>query len=207
MGIGDDIKTTLSEVGNTFTIIKENGNVSGEYLDYELNRQVTKPFIREFFIEATLSYDTEAVAGDVIEIDTLSKQYLLMNKTPEMFENAINTQECVLYKCNVSGELLRFSGEGWRTGSTYQHYQQWDNQKSTAYGLLTEKLFGSDLTQDDELGQLGIEAHELYLPSSYGAKALDRYEYVSGEFLKIEIVEKRKFDNVDVCHIAEDTRE
>lgn len=207
MGIGDDLKTVLSEVGSAFTIIRDAGNVSGEYLDSEVNRQVTKPFIREFFTEATLAYDTDAVAGDVIEIDILEKQYLVMNKTPEMFEDAINTQECVLYKCNVSGELLRFSGEGWLIDTTYQHNQQWDTEKSTAYGLLTEKLFGSDLTQDEELGQIGVEAHELYLPSSYGATALDRYEYSSGEFLKIEVVEKRKFDNIDICHIAEDTRE
>lgn len=206
MSIGDDLKTVLSEVGNSFTIIRDAGNVSGEYLDYEVNRQVTKPFIREFFIEATLAYDTDAIAGDIIEIDTLSRQYLIMNKTPEMFENAINTQECVLYKCNVSGELLRFSGEGWRTDTTYEHYQQWDTQRSTAYGLLTENLFGTSLAQDEELGQIGLEAQALYVPTLYGAKALDRYEYVSGEFLKIEAVEHRKFDNIDVCHLAEDTR-
>ena len=206
MGIGDDIKSTLSEVGSSITIIRSSGNIEGEYLDFEVNRQVTKPFIREFFLEATLSYDTEAVAGDVIEIDTLRKQYLVMNKTPEMFENEINTQECVLYKCNVSGELLRFSGEGWATSTDYQHIAQWDTQKSTAYGLLTETLFGSDLTQNEELGQLGVQAQMLYLPSRYGAKVLDRYEYVSGEFLKVEVIESRKFENIDVCYMAEDTR-
>jgi len=205
MTIGDDLKATFEEVGAAFTVIRDAGNLTGDYLDYELNRQVTKPFIREYFLEASVGHDVDVVAGDVVQIDTLGKQYLVMNLTSDMFENATISKEVVLYKSNVSGELLRFSGEGW--DSDYRHRQQWDTQKSDAYGLLTEKLFGTDLTQDEELGQMGLEASVLYLPNSYGAKALDRYEYTSGEFLKIEVVEKRKFDRVDACHVTEDTRE
>jgi len=205
MTIGDDLKSTFGEVGSSFTVIRAGGNVIGQYLDYDLNAQVTKPFIREYFLEASIGYDADIVAGDVIEIDVLEKNYLIMNMTSQVFENEVISKEAVLYKCNVSGELLRFSGEGW--DSSYRHRQQWDTVKSDAYGLLTEKLFGTDLTQDEQLGQMGLEASILYLPSNYGAKPLDRYEYVSGEFLKIQVVEKRKFDNIDSCQIAEDTRQ
>ncbi len=204
MTIGDDLKETFSEVGSAFTILRDAGNVTG-YFDFELNRQVTKPFIREYFIEASLGHDVDAIPGDILQIDVSSKQYLIMNSTEDMFENSIVTKEIVLYKANVSGELLRFSGESW--DANYRHEEQWDTVKSNAYGLLTEKLFGTDLTQDEELGQMGLEASVLYLPSSYGAKPLDRYEYISGEFMKIEVVEKRKFDSIDTCHVAEDTRQ
>ena len=58
MSIGLDIKEVLSEVGNTITIVRTAGNVTGEYTMYKPNAQVTKPFIREFFLEGWLSYDT-----------------------------------------------------------------------------------------------------------------------------------------------------
>ena len=204
-GIGNDIKETLIEVGASYTILRESGNLTGDYIDYENNSQVTKPFIREYFLEATMAYDTLAVPGDVLTIDPIDQQFIVMNSSSEQFENSIISKGIVLYKCNVSGELLRFSGEG--RDSLYRPITKWNTVKSNAYGLLTETLFGTTLTQDDELGQLGIESDDLYLPHSYGAKINDRYEYVSGEFLKIETVEKRKFDSVDVCHLAEDTRE
>lgn len=205
MAIGGDIKEVLAEVGTAFTILRSGGDISGEYLDYEPNRQVTKPFIREYFLEGVLSYDTEVTAGDIVEFDVTAQQYLVMNRTSDMLEDGLVNMDAVLYKTNVSGELFRPSGEEW--DGNYRRQSAWTLVASGCYGLLTEKLFGTDLLQDEELGQIGVEAQVLYLPSSYEVQALDRYQPASGEFYKIEVVESRKFDNVDVCHVAEDTRE
>ena len=91
MALGDDIKAAYTDVGAAYSASRLGPTTSGEvetgYLDFELNRQVTKPFIREYFIEASLPYDSETVVGDVIEFTADGRLFLLMNKTPEMFEN------------------------------------------------------------------------------------------------------------------------
>ena len=104
MSIGPDIKEVLTEVGTAYTIIRSAGNVAGEYLDYELNAQVTKPFIQEFFLDASLSYNTALIAGDILEFNVAGTRYLLMNKTPETFENEVISYAAVLYKSNVNNE-------------------------------------------------------------------------------------------------------
>jgi len=202
--VGLDIKDVLEEIGTSFTILRPNsGELGIEYLDYETNRQVTKPFIREYFLEISLPYDTNVIGGDIIEFSD-NRQFLVMNVTPENLFNESIGKEGILYKCNVSGELLRPTGEAW--GASYRRVTTWQTIKLPCYGLLTEKIFGSDLITDEELGQIGVEAMVLYLPSEVHALPLDRYLFASGEYVKLEVIEHRKFDGVDVCHISEDTR-
>jgi hypothetical protein len=210
MSIGPDIKEVLTEVGIKIVPISVlSGELTAEYIDIEPNSQVTKPFIREFFVEGTFPHDTAVIAGDIVRFDVTSQEFLVMNRTPAMFENQIIEYGAVLYKSNVSGSLWRSSGET-RDAETYQQRQNWVEVHGVCYGLLTEKLFGMGLEQDEELGQLGVQAEVIYIPSAYNAKVLDRYVVTSGEnaeYYKIEIVEARKFDNVDVCHVVEDTRQ
>jgi len=203
MSISLDIKLVLQEIGTSFNVKRDSGDVSGGYLDYEMNRQVTKPFIREFFIEATFQHDSVAANGDVIEFSD-GRRYLVMNDSPENFENELISRETVLYMCNVSGELLRASGEVWDTN--YRRGTSWEAVHSSCYAVLTSRLFGTDLQQDEELAQIGIESQVLYLPSSLGARSLDRYQPASGEYYKVEQVIHRYFPAVDVCYLAEDTR-
>lgn len=203
MSIALDIKLVLEEIGTSFVVKRDSGDVSGGYLDYEMNRQVTKPFIREFFLEATFQHDSVAVNGDVIEFSD-GRRFLVMNDTAENFEDTLISREVVLYMANVSGELLRASGEVFT--SNYRRETSWDTVKSDCYALLTNRLFGTDLQQDEELAQIGIESQILYLPTSIGVQSLDRYQPQSGEYYKIEQVIKRYFPAVDVCYLAEDTR-
>ncbi len=209
MSIGLDIKLVLQEIGTPFNIKTPSGeaDVTGGYLDYEMNRQVTKPFIREFFLESVFPYDTDVITGDVIELqDGTSRRFLVMNKTVENLEGTGLAHEAVLYMCNVSGELLRPSGEFIFSPQTYQRSTAWEPIQTESYALLTDRLFGTDLLQDDELGQIGIEAQVLYIPHRVGARPLDRYQPTSGEYYKIEVIAERRFPGVDVCYLAEDTR-
>lgn len=203
--LGDDIKDVFTEVGTAYNIIRDVETLSGEFLDETLNRQVTKPFVKEFFLEVSLPFDTRAVGGDVIQFTKDSRTFLIVHINPEDFENLSVTQESVLYKANVSGELLRPSGEGWDTDYHYQG-DVMVSVRTPAYGLLTERLFGPDIEQDVVIGQIEIEGQSLYMPSHYGVKPLDRYQVGSGEYYKIEAVEERRFNGVDICKIVEDTR-
>lgn len=208
MSIGLDIKLVLEEIGTAFNIKTPSGeaDTTGGYLDYEMNRQVTKPFIREFFLESVFPYDTDVITGDVIELqDGTVRRFMIMNKTVENLEGEGLAHEAVMYLCNVSGELLRPSGEVFDS-HTYRRDTAWEEVQTESYALLTDRLFGTDLLQDEELGQIGIEAQVLYIPHRVGARPLDRYQPTSGEYYKIELVAERRFPGVDVCYLAEDTR-
>ena len=202
MSIGPDIKEVLAEVGVKYVVLRDSGNLTGEYLTYKPNAQVTKPFIREYFLEASLSYDTNVVAGDIIQFSTTSDTYIVMNRTPALFENTVIKYEIVLYKTNVLIDLLRPSVV--RNAQTYQMRTVWTPIKSQAKALISVPMFGIDLDTNEELGLIGIGNYELYVPSSYGAQVLDRVRISSSEFYRIETVKSRRYKDVDVLDIGED---
>ena len=204
MTIGSDIAEALSDIGIGFTILRDSGNISGEYLEYRIiQTQATEPFISDP-LEATTAHNTETKPGDVLvfENDVVA---IVMDQVAEVFENETISNASILWHANVSGELKRFSGEAWDYSYSYEHESSFYSVKSDCYGLLTEKR--TELLQDESAGQIEVTSQMLYLPSSYGAQELDRYEPVSGEYYKIESIEKRQFANIDVCRISEDTRQ
>ena len=210
MVLGDDIKAAYIDVGTAYSAARKGPGTSGEletgHLDFILNRQVTKPFIREYFIEASLPYDTETVVGDVIEFTADGRKFLLMNLTPDMFENQVYEYQSVLYKCNVlAGKLERSSGEIW--DSNYRKVPNWVEIDDNIEALQAESLYGHSLESDIELGQLGLEKFELYLPATYGVQVKDRWTPVSGEWYMVTTVKKRRFDGVDVAELREDRRD
>jgi hypothetical protein len=206
MTIGADIKDVLSEVGAAYTIIRDSGNISGEYGVYDLTSQATKPVTLEHFRRGMLSYDTQVVEGDVIEFDTTSERYMVMNKLPELFENTVVQYESIFYKCNVlEGKLLRPSGED-VDSNTYHSEIQWEVVKDNCNAMQVAALYGNDLVEEEKFGLIGLRKDEVYLPSSVGAKVLDRFQPVSGEYYMVATIETRRFPGVDVLIVEEDHR-
>jgi len=204
MSIGDDIRDTLVEVGAAYTIIRDTGNVSGEYCDYSLTSQATKPITIESFRKAMVPYDTEIIVGDVLEFIT-DERYLVMNHLPELFENEIIQYESIFYKCNISsGELLRPSGEVW--GSDYHKETQWEGIKDNCDAMQVAALYGNSLEDDEELALLQLRKDELYIAHSIGVQSMDRFQPVSGEYYQVSTVETRRFPGVDVAILEEDHR-
>lgn len=213
MTIGPDLKEAISEIGVTVSIFKDNGNntnsvISGERILYKANSQATKPFIREFFLEAQTPYDTQANAGDVLGFDATNDKYIIMNSTPVLFENEVIKNDVVLYKCNVSGEIQRVSGEtrGQWNATTLKKSVTWETIRSNAYALQTEGIYGNAELPEAPIGAIPDVKHELYIPSSYGIQKLDRYQPVSGEYYRVEAVFHRRYDSVDVAVLKDDTR-
>lgn len=208
MSIGPDIKEVLVEIGSPFTILRAT-TISGEYLRHKPNKQVTKPFILEFFLETELSYDTQVVPGDVVSVPSLNSKYLVMHKQGLDLEGQIYKYDSILYKANVSGEILRevlSTDDDTEFTQTYHRETVWNSVKTPAYGLLTESFFGNELDQQD-FAQLNIAKNELYLPSNYGIRIMDRYSPASGEYFKVTAVKKRVYSNIDVVNVEEDTRQ
>jgi len=205
MGIATDVKEALIEVGDITTIIRDSGNVTGKYVKYDLNAQVTKPFIREYFLEITLPYDYPGVSGDIIQIDVTDLRYILMSRTPKTFENEIIYYSGVMYKCNAQADIKRPSEDDWST-QTYHRVTSWENVKSDVYSLIADPLFGTNIETDEELGVFGISKNEFYIPSSIGIRENDRVMISKDEYYRIRSVLKYRFDGVDVCTVDEDSR-
>jgi len=205
MTIGPDIEEAIKEVATGYTILRDSGDVTGEFLRSEPNAQITKPFIREFFLESVFTYSSVVVIGDVIEFDTTGDKYLVMNKTPEIFENEIILFNGVLYKCNVSIDIQRPDDTGSRD-KQYHLKTAWSLVKASANALLVTPLYGVDLETDEELGLIGVKELELYIPTSVGLQELDRVIVSSTEYYRIETVKKRRYSAVDICDIGEDVR-
>lgn len=201
--VAEDIKKAYIEVGVKYNVFRENLIGSGEYLFYEENRQVTKPFIRESFLEASIPYDTSGESGDILKFDD-GRNYILMSKTPSLIENEIIEFGVTLYKANVSGELSRPSGEAWDS-QTYHKVPVFEIMKTNCFSLLTESLFRYEMVEK-EIGNLLVSKDELYVPKYYGIQINDRYSPRSGEFYKVSTIKTRGFVGVDVVEVEEDTR-
>ncbi|MFA5394425.1 MAG: hypothetical protein WC346_00215 [Methanogenium sp.] len=208
LGLGADIKEVYTELGTSISIISRSPIVTGEKLIYEINSQATKPFIREHHIDCTAPYDSLITTDDIIEFDETGDHYLVMNKTPEMFEDAVVEYNMVLYKCNlpVTAHILRPIEI--RDPITYKIVSGWHVVvDAPVYGLISDRAFGSEIAQEvPTAGQFPIWRIDLYLPKSYDVKPLDRLLISSTEYYKIETIEKYYYPGVNQILLVEDTR-
>ena len=207
MSVGDDIKEAIVEVGSSYSIIRDSGDVDGEYGLLEFSSQVTKPLTIESFRRLQTQYDTKMVTGDVIEFDTTSQKFLVTNMLAELFENAIVQYETILYKCNVSGELMRPSGETWDDPLDQYHKEtEWETVKSGCDAMQVAALYGNSMEEDQEIAMIGLSKDEVLIQHSKGAQVLDRWQPYSGEYYIVNTIESRRYPNIDVLIVSEDRR-
>ena len=207
VGLGVDIKEVYAELGSLASIINRVPVITGETVIYEINAQATKPFIREHHLDATFPYDTQVTTEDVIRIEETGKIYMAMNKTPEMFENSIVEWNIVLYLCNLPTTAHIVRPVEIRDPTTYNMISGWQIvAENPVYGLITDRIFGSDLIQNNEAGQFPVWRVDLYIPKFYDIKPLDRLILSETEFYKIESIESYNYPGVQVALLVEDTR-
>ena len=204
-GVGQDIKEVYEDVGVEVRRVVGSNLRSGGWIKYAVNSQVTKPFIREFFLDANLAYDTKILPGTVIEVKVTAIRYLVMNMTPYTLENEVIQYNSVLYKCNVKINVER--PVEIRSSQTYGMRTTWNVVQSNVDALYTSPLFGIALDTDESVGLLGIDRGEMYVPSSYGILAMDRIRITgTNEYYRVEAVKPRRFEDIDVLEVGEDTR-
>lgn len=216
MTLGQDIKEVIQELGTRFTIIRDSGNITGGRLDYEPNTQVTKPFIKEHFLETSFVYDTGVVVGDVIEFTRDNRRFLVMNVSNELFEDLPIEKSGVLYKTNIKAIIERPSGE--INTQTYQHLTHWEQIKIVD-ALITDKLYGTFLDEDRyDWGNIDRKALVLYISETAGIAEDDRIKVsgeviqygngISGEeYYQVEAIERNSFPGVLIAYLGEDRRE
>jgi hypothetical protein len=102
-------------------------------------------------------------------------------------------------------DILRpVESDGW--DANYQKLTSWQYIAESQPALITTPLYGHDLATDEELGYLGLEVHELYLPESLGVQVLDRIRLNLSDYYRVETIKPRRYANVNVIEIGEDTR-
>ena len=205
-GLGADLREVYDELGAITHIVNRTPVVTTERILYDLNAQATKPFIREHFLDATLPYNTLITTDDVIHIVSTGKYYLVMNKTPELFEDGIVEWNAVLYSCNlVSTACILRSVE---VRVDYDMTTAWTVvAEAPLYGLMSDRLFGSEIDQHTpSVGQEAVWRIDLYIPKSYGIKPLDRVYLTDYEYYKVEAVQEYNYPGVCVALLVEDTR-
>ena len=201
MALGPDIKEVIEETGTPITIFRTPTNITGEFAKTKTNSQVTKPFIREFFLEALLPHDTSVVAGDWIQTAD-GRVFVVMNMTPTVFEGETYSNSVVLYKCNTTGKVKRQS----ITRVNYSPQVAWDDVVDPCYALVTESLYGNELDDDTRVGRVTLKSYDCYLPSSKGVKKGDRFWISADEYYVVENISSRRFDSVDLLTLGEDNR-
>ena len=206
--LGEDIADVYKEIGAAIVLTKiDNTVVSGEFIDLRINAQATKPFIRSFFRDANFQFTSSGETGDLVTVPSTGEEFIIVHHTGEIFEDAVYEYASVLYKANIfSGEILRPSGEESWNAQTMRKEQRWDVVRDDVTALETESLFGNILEDTIELGDITLERDQLYIPEAYGIQELDRFQPSSGEYYRVETVTRRRFPNVNLCRLSEDTR-
>lgn len=204
MTIATDLKEVLQDVGTEIRVIKPDGKVfKGEHIDLESSTAVNS-FVRAFYLEGTLTADSVAVAGDIIEMVVTGHKYLVATKVPEIFENAVTSFNATLYRCNVTLDILRLAaGSAW--DANYQLVNGWQPVKTGIPALLTDDA-GTEIDADRDVGKLGIFDNVLYISAFTGIKTADRVFVSEDEYYMVREIRKRKYEDVWVCTLSEDTR-
>ena len=203
MSVGLDLKEAIISVGTAVNIVGR--NLPTEYVRFKTNKQVTKPFIREYFLETMMAFDTAITAGDVMEVAVTGLRYLVMNKTPSIFEDKVMHYSGVVYKTNVNGMLQRPLYERGIDLQKTERFVPVSGAESVD-ALMVEALYGHSLSIDEALGELGLEKHELYIPHKFGARVKDRFYIDSNRYYRVITVKEHRYDDVDVLEIDVDTR-
>jgi hypothetical protein len=207
-GLGVDIGEVYDELGAIVSIVNRTPVVTGQRVLYDINSQATKPFIREYHLDSSLPYDTLITPNDVIHIIETDKYYMIMNKTPELFENSIVEWNVVLYLCNlpITSHILRPIEV--RDPDTYKIVHGWQVlYDDPIYGLASDRFFGAEIDQETpKVGQFQMWKIDLYLPKFYAIKPLDRVFMSETEYYKVETIESHHYPGVNMALLVEDTR-
>lgn len=207
-GLGIDIKEVYTELAAEFSIVNRSPVITGERILFEVNAQATKPFVREHQLDCTIPYDSYIEVGDVVCMNKTDRYYMVMNKTPEMFEDEVVEWDVVLFYCNLPAATHIVRPVEIRDKTTYNMVSGWQVvTDAPVYGLLTDRVTGSEIEQQNvAAGQFQIWSISLLIPKFYDLKPLDRIVLSDTEYYKIETIESYYYPGVSQVKIVEDTR-
>ena len=183
-GLQDDLASVFAEIGTLVEIVGSSPVVR-EYIDVEYNVQVSNPFIREHFVEGTFKAETKIQPGSLLNFVGKNLTYLVVNHSPELFEDLVVIVSATLYKCNAVVTVLRQTAED-RDPVTRKIEIVWE-EVFTSPAPITSALRGSPSDLNDYQAFLQFQTKEktTYFPESLAPKVLDRVRLANGDYFKI----------------------
>jgi len=210
--LGPDIKEVYEEEGASISIVNKTPIVTGQKILYDINAQGTKPFIREHHIDCSFPYDSLVSVGDVLLMEKTNLNYMVMNKTPDLFENNIVEWLGVIYLCNlpITASIVRpveVRDKSMSSPDGYGVVNGWQViADSPIYGLLSDRAFGTTLEDTVQEGPDIIRKIDLYIPKFYDIKPLDRLIVSPTEYYKVSSVQDYEYPGCSLVLLEEDTR-
>lgn len=199
MGLPADIKSVYAEIGQQIVILRDAGNITGEYMDSEVSAGA--PHVRT----ANFAADTAVVPGDIIQLVPTNEKYLVIANVPDIFANEVIEYEAALYKLNVSGVVYRHGEVAPSAANNYRGGVGWTVLKSGVDALIVPAL--ADV-QEAPIGRIALTEYEMYLPAAVGIEPNDRFQVTAtSEKFQADEIKKHAYVNVDVARISKDVRE
>jgi hypothetical protein len=202
-GIGPDIKEVLEELG-TEALVRRTPTPFKEKLTYDVNGQASNPFMREFSLAASLSYDTKIVSGDVIQVN--GGDYLVIHKTADMFEGNVVEYEAIIYKCNLKSGSLLLSLNEVKHPTTFAVTIDWAVKNNAVYGLMYKDSRGALLNEETTLGKEPTFSLMCIVPEHYNVVRNDRLHISATEYYRVQDIENYAYPGVSVLTLVEDDR-
>ena len=211
MGIQQDLKAVFEEVGMGYTILRSGGNITGEFLDYTPNTQVTKPFTIEHQLQVEFAFDTKAVVGDILQFTNDGRKYIVMHINEETFENSTITKSGVLYRLNVVVNITRLPAAiDYKTAAT------WTDVLLNVDALLESKEYGARIdTTPKPIEGIPRFTFVAYMPNSVPVVKDDRitvqgyvprFPNTAVQHLRVDQVDDFTFRGTTVLYLREDAR-
>jgi len=202
-GIGLDIAEVLDELGVTVTILRSPTNLT-EKIVYDVNELSANAFLRENMLNCSFGYETVITTGDIIQFHGIT--YLVVNLTPDDFEDSITEYAGVLYKCNLPTDTLILSPTNSTHPTTFAVTQGWAIRQSDIDGLLTQDRRSTEVDSDTSTGKSLTFALECFVPASYGTEIGDRIYLNATTYYRVQDIEKYRFPNMHVLYVVKDDR-
>jgi len=208
MALRDQIKKVYTRVGRSYTIVRGALEISGEYLEPQMNSQATKPFVLLNFLRANLAYDTEIVSGDTIRFDDDDSYYLVTVKLPEVFKGSAISFASALYRCNDVATLSRLQTT---RATDLQAINTWQQVGTQSWHVLVADSFtGEEVAENESFelkGKFKNDNQDLYICGSCGIKLGDRVTLsIIGDRYMVTSIKKTRYDNVYQVMLDDDTR-
>ncbi len=205
MGLGDDIKSVLQELGTPITVYKLGQSpITGEYVDPESYPEHSTEFIRQNCFTGDFQYDSVVEEGDLLSFD--NKWFLMLNVKRTLFEgnNVINSTFFV--ECNVNGAFAKENEL--RDPTTKKLKSVWFvTEKNSVRALMVNK----SLQIEDFSGSENVVTKlTLFCQNYTNIFVGDRwYPDVNNtkEYYRISKIDKHRYENIFVCDLIEDSRE
>lgn len=209
MTLAADISEVLAEVGTLYSTVKPDGSdVEGEYyFDSNSHTEHTTPMIRGYFFDFTLTADSPADIGDVIEY-VGGGSILVMAKAPEIFENQIIDYLASGYVANAHGDFLVYSdGNRAERDGDYRLTREWKVAYEGVRGTIMDRLFRSAMkAMGDHAYEAELDRLHLWVSSYYDVKPGMRFQLTGGDYYKVAQIEQFRFPGLNLVFLTEDTR-